>query len=142
MTPEQIKIVQTTFEALAPQGEAIIEQFYSTLFAENPGVREMFPDDMTEQNKHLLGAVALVAKNAHKLDTLIPALKEMGARHVGYGAQEAHYPIVRDTMLVALGNVAGDAWTPDVKGAWEAALNAVAGAMIEGAQEFTAKQAA
>ncbi len=126
-------LIRTSFDAVASQAETIIDRFYDNLFATAPSVRPLFPDDMTQQKRHLLSAVSLVVKHADRLDELTGALMDMGERHVRYGAQEAHYPVVRDVMLMTLAEVAGDAWTPEFEGAWRRALDRVAQTMLEGA---------
>lgn len=126
--------IRDSFNALSPRGEELMDVFYSKLFSENPDVRSMFPDDMAGQKKALLGAVALVVKHADNLDAIEDALHEMGARHVAYGTVAEHYPIVRDTLLAALSEVAGDLWNDQLTEDWTGALNAVAGTMIDGAE--------
>lgn len=135
MDAAQVARIRLSFDAIAPRAHALVDLFYDKLFANYPQVRAMFPADMAKQKQHLLSAVALVVKNADKLDTLRPALMDMGARHVGYGAKEAHYPIVRDTMLGALAEIAGPVWNAQLQQDWAAALNAVASVMIEGARK-------
>ncbi|MBL0871507.1 MAG: hypothetical protein IBJ18_13120 [Phycisphaerales bacterium] len=136
-----VQRIRASFDLLAPRGNELIDEFYTRLFRTAPGVRSLFPQDMTQQKKHLLSAVALVVKNADKLETLEKPLQEMGARHVVYGAKKEHYAVVRDTMLETIGSLAGPAWTPELKADWTAALNAVAGAMIRGAESFEKKAA-
>jgi nitric oxide dioxygenase len=82
----------------------------------------------------LLAAVDLVVKHADALDALAEPLAQMGERHRTYGARVEHHPVVRDTMIAALAKTAGPAWTPQFASDWTAALNAVAGAMIKGAE--------
>ncbi len=136
MNTEQALRLTESFALVAPRAEAIVDRFYERLFAKAPGVRGMFPKDMTTQKQHLLAAVGLVAKNAARLESLEKPLMEMGARHVGYGAKNEHYPVVRDTLLETLAEFAGGAWTSPVAEAWTTALNTVAGFMIRGAEEF------
>ena len=59
----------------------------------------------------------------------------MGARHVGYGAQPEHYPVVGEVLIGAMSQVAGDAWEPRFAPAWETAFGVVAGAMLAGAAD-------
>ncbi len=127
------ELIRTSFDAVASQAETLIDRFYDNLFATAPSVRPLFPDDMTQQKRHLLSAVSLVVKHADRLDELAGALMDMGERHVRYGAQEAHYPVVRDVMLRTLAEVAGDAWTSEFEGAWRRALDSVAQMMLRGA---------
>ncbi len=141
MTNDTPTRIRDSFNALAPQGDRLMTVFYDKLFHENPSVRSLFPDDMAGQKKALLGAVALVVKHADDLGAVESALEEMGARHVGYGAKAEHYPIVRDTLLASLSEVAGDLWNDQLEQDWTGALNAVAGAMIAGAEREQNKAA-
>ncbi len=134
MDAAQVERIRISFDAVSPRAHALVELFYDKLFANYPQVRAMFPPDMSKQREHLLSAVALVVKNADKFETLRPALMDMGARHAGYGVKESYYPIVRDTMLGALAEIAGPVWNAQLQQDWAAALNAVASAMIEGAR--------
>lgn len=136
MNTAQARRITDSFALVAPRAAAIVDRFYERLFAKAPGVRAMFPEDMTTQKQHLLAAVGLVVKNAPRLEALEKPLMAMGARHVGYGAKNEHYPVVRDTLLETLAEFAGGAWTPPVAEAWTTALNTVAGFMIRGAEEF------
>lgn len=134
MDAARVARIRLSFEAVAPRAHALIDLFYDKLFANYPQVRPMFPADMTQQKKHLLGAVGLVVKHADNLDAIRAALMEMGARHVGYGAKPDHYPIVRDTLLGALAETAGNVWNAQLREDWAEALNAVAAIMLEGAR--------
>ena len=101
----------------------------------------MFPEDMDSQKTHMNGALKLVIKNITNLENLADPLREMGARHIGYGAEEAQFPVVRDVMVASLAEVAGYAWTPQLSSDWGAALDTVAGYMIEGMRGTQAKAA-
>lgn len=131
----QADLIRASFDLVAPRADELIGQFYSNLFQAAPGVRGLFPNDMTAQKKHLAAAVGLVVKHADDLTALDDALGAMGRRHVEYGAVEAHYPVVRDVLLQTLGEFAGDAWSPEINQAWTSALNTVAGQMLAGVQD-------
>ena len=47
MTPNQIKLVQTTFSQVAPIAATAADLFYNRLFEIAPQVRKMFPDDLS-----------------------------------------------------------------------------------------------
>ena len=72
----------------------------------------------------------------------MPKLRELGARHVAYGAQAEHYPVVGEVLLASMAAVAGPAWKPDYERAWGEAFEVVAGAMIEGAESVALDAAA
>jgi hemoglobin-like flavoprotein len=88
----QIELLETSFQEIAPQGEAFVTKFYETLFARFPQTKGFFTStDMKEQKKKLLGALALVIQNLRKPDVLAAALKGLGQRHEAYGVQPEHY---------------------------------------------------
>jgi hemoglobin-like flavoprotein len=75
----------------------------------------------------------LLRKSLRNLDAIVPKLREMGARHVAYGAQAAHYPVVGQVLIASMAEIAGDAWRAEYEQAWAAAYDVVAAAMLDGA---------
>src|SRR5580765_4338898 len=126
-----LQALETSFDLVAPRGDELMNEFYSRLFAAAPAVRPLFPDDMQRQKTMLLGALVLLRKSLRDLDAIVPKLRELGARHVAYGARPEHYPLVADALIGAMAEVAGAAWQPRYERAWSAALGVVFGAMLE-----------
>jgi hemoglobin-like flavoprotein len=138
MTPEQIKLVQDSFAKVAPISEKAAALFYGRLFEIAPQVRAMFPDDMTEQRKKLMATLAIVVQGLNNLDTILPAASALAKRHVSYGAEAAHYPVVGQALLWTLEQGLGPSWTPDVAAAWTGAYTTLSGFMISEAYEKAA----
>jgi hemoglobin-like flavoprotein len=130
-----LESLETSFDLLAPRGDELMDEFYARLFAAAPAVRPLFPADMKKQKSMLLAALVLLRKSLRNLDAIVPTLRNLGARHVAYGARPEHYPVVGATLIASMAALAGDAWKPEYETAWAAAFDVVAGAMIEGAQE-------
>jgi hemoglobin-like flavoprotein len=130
MTPDQVKLVQDSFGKVAPISAQAAELFYGRLFEIAPQVRAMFPDDMTEQRKKLMATLAIVVNGLNNLDTILPAASALAKRHVEYGAQAAHYPVVGEALLWTLEQGLGPSWTPPVATAWTAAYTTLSGFMI------------
>jgi nitric oxide dioxygenase len=122
--------VQDSFAKVAPISEQAAELFYGRLFEIAPQVRAMFPDDMTEQRKKLMATLAIVVNGLTNLDAILPAASALAKRHVGYGAQAAHYPVVGEALLWTLEKGLGPAWTPQVAAAWTSAYGTLSGFMI------------
>ena len=137
-----LEALETSFDLIAPQGDELMDEFYGRLFAAAPAVRPLFPDDMRRQKTMLLGALVLLRKSLRDLDAIVPKLRELGARHVGYGARPEHYPVVGTALIAAMASIAGAAWTAEYEAAWSEAFEIVAGAMIEGAVAAALEQAA
>jgi methyl-accepting chemotaxis protein len=126
--------LETSFDLVAPRGDELMDTFYARLFAAAPGVRPLFAGtDMRRQKSMLLGALVLLRKSLRDLSAIVPKLRELGRRHVAYGAQAEHYPVVGAVLVASMAEVAGDAWRPEYERAWSDAVDVVAGAMLEGA---------
>lgn len=127
-------LLETSFDLVAPRGDELMDIFYARLFAAAPAVQPLFAGtDLQRQKSMLLGALVLVRKSLRNLDRIVPALRELGARHVAYGAEEAHYAVVGQVLIASLAEVAGDAWEPRHEAAWGAAYGLIAAVMLEGA---------
>jgi hemoglobin-like flavoprotein len=130
MTPDQVKLVQDSFSKVAPISEQAAVLFYDRLFEVAPGVRTMFPDDMTEQRKKLMATLAVVVNGLTNLEAILPAASVLAKRHVSYGARPEHYPVVGGALLWTLEKGLGEAWTPETASAWTAAYGTLSGYMI------------
>ena len=130
----QIELLETSFQRIAPRGEAFVTAFYERLFTNYPQTRAFFAStDMKEQRKKLLGALALVIQNLRKPEVLASALKGLDQRHVAYGVRPEHYPIVGAVLLDTFADFLGERWTPIYHNAWAQAYQAVCALMLEGA---------
>ena len=103
-----LQALETSFDLVAPRGDELMDEFYSRLFAAAPGGAAALPDDMQRQKTMLLGALVLLRKSLRNLDAIVPKLRELGARHVAYGAQPEHYPVVGTVLIASMAAVAGD----------------------------------
>jgi methyl-accepting chemotaxis protein len=135
--------LETSFDLIAPRGDELMDVFYARLFETAPAVAPLFArTDMRRQKAMLLGALVLLRKSLRDLDAIVPTLRELGARHVGYGAEPAHYPVVGAVLIASMAEIAGHAWRPAYEEAWAEAYAVVAGAMQAGAAEAEVARAA
>ncbi len=127
-----VSILESSFAAIAPQATKLVEIFYNKLFSAYPNVKPLFANTtQKEQEKKLLGSLKVIIKNLNNVDVLADVLRTLGKQHQGFGAHLDHYPVVRDTLLSAMQDVAGEAWTQEVYTAWLDALNVVAKIMTD-----------
>ncbi len=133
-----VHALETSFDLIAPRGEQLVDVFYEKLFAAAPGVEPLFvTTDFQKQKSMLLATLVLLRKSLRNLDAIVPKLHELGARHVAYGAQPEHYPVVGTALIESMAEVAGERWTSDYEQAWTEAFEIVATAMIAGATNAT-----
>jgi hemoglobin-like flavoprotein len=129
-----LNALETSFDHIAPRGDELVDVFYRRLFAAAPAVQPLFADtDLKRQKGMLLATLVLLRRSLRDLGSVTPKLRDMGARHVHYGALPEHYPVVGQVLIASMAEIAGDAWTPEFEQAWSEAFAIVAGAMLDGA---------
>jgi hemoglobin-like flavoprotein len=133
MTPEQKQLVKDSWAQVLPIKDTAAELFYGRLFEVYPEVQPMFKGDMKDQGQKLMTMLNTAVNGLDNLEALLQPLKNLGAKHKGYGVSAADYDKVADAFLWTLDKGLGDAFTDDVKDAWVVTYTTVAGVMIDGA---------
>ena len=133
MTPEQITLVQSSFQRLGPQLPAMATRFYQELFARDPALRPLFTTPMAEQKVKFAQKLTEIVRAMPSLDELLAHTRALGARHVGYGVRAADYQTLGDALLAALAAILGDSFDAPTREAWALAYNLVAETLLEGA---------
>jgi hemoglobin-like flavoprotein len=129
MTPEQVTMVQDSFKQVVPIAGTAADLFYNRLFEIAPEVRSLFPDDLTDQKKKLIAMLATAVTNLHQVETIVPAVEDLGRRHVVYGVTSKMYEPVGAALLWTLEQGLGDGFTPPLKAAWTETYMTLAGVM-------------
>jgi hemoglobin-like flavoprotein len=129
MTPEQIRHIQRSWAAVVPIASTAADLFYDRLFDLDPSLRTMFPANLNVQKKKLMDMLHQIVVGLDELPNLLPAVRELGARHRGYGVAPQHYDTVGAALLWTLARGLGDNFTPEVERAWTAAYQLLADAM-------------
>jgi len=130
-----LNALEGSFDLVAPRGDELIETA--------PAVQPLFAHtDMARQRQMLLSALVLLRRSLRNLDAVVPRLRELGARHVGYGAEEAHYAVVGTTLIGAMAEIAGGDWRDSYTEAWTEAFGVVAATMLAGAADAQLQVAA
>lgn len=135
MNPNQIQLVQQSFEQVKPIVETAADLFYDRLFELDPGLRPMFKSDLSEQKRNLMTTLSFAVAGLKKPERILPAVRQLGARHMGYGVQEQHYQTVGQALLWTLAQGLGEQFTAEVEEAWTAVYVTLASAMQEAARE-------
>lgn len=138
MSSTEIKHVQDTFMKVLPISDAAATLFYDRLFELDPSTKALF-SNMAKQKKVLMDTLKTVVYSLHEFDTVRPAVRELGKRHVRYQVEERHYATVGQALLYALEKGLGSDFTPEVKQAWASAYTFLANTMKEAAKEVPVK---
>ncbi len=135
MTPRQISLVRDSWAQVVPVSGSIAELFYGRLFELKPGYRTLFQGDMNNQGRMLMSMLNTAIAALDRLDTVAPAIRELGRRHAGYGVAAADYDSVGAAFLWTLEQRLGARFTAEVRDAWVETYATLAGLMIAGAAD-------
>jgi hemoglobin-like flavoprotein len=130
MTPEQQTLVRNSFAKVAPIADTAAALFYDELFERDPALRSLFKPDMTEQRQKFMAMLATAVANLGEWEKISAAVKALGRRHVSYGVKPADYQTVGAALIATLEKGLGADFTPEVRAAWLACINQVAGEML------------
>jgi nitric oxide dioxygenase len=100
----------------------------------NPSLRNVFNNanqEHLEQPRALADAVLAYAANIDDLSPMIPAVELIASKHASLYVQPEQYAIVGERLIAAIGEVLGDAVTPELADAWVAAYWQLAGILIK-----------
>ena len=141
MTPRQISLVRESFADVRDNADAAAELFYAQLFERQPHLRALFADDLTAQRQSLMKMIGVAVGHLDRIDALLPALHDLGRRHVGYGVQDEHYEPVGAALLATLAKALGEQFSDEVRDAWSSAYGLLSSAMKAGAREYVESNA-
>ena len=85
--------------------------------------------------------MAMIGRTVASLDrieSIVPEVKALGVRHVGYGVTPNDFPTVGAALLWTLEQNLRDAWTPDMKETWTAAYMLLADTMVSASGSIAA----
>lgn len=133
MTPDQIHLLRRSFAKVEPHAEIAALAFYRRLFELAPQVRPLFKNDIESQAAKLMEMIALAVSLTDRPESMGGDLRDLGARHLDYGTEDAHYAVVGAALLDMLAEVLGEDFTPATRAAWTEFFGLISTKMLEGA---------
>lgn len=136
LSPESAAVVRATLPAVGGALDEITARFYGTMFAEQPqlldGLFNRGNQASGEQRKALAGSIAAFAQALVDNPSTRPdaMLSRIAHKHAALGITEDQYTIVHKYLFRAIGDILGEAVTPEVAAAWDEVYWLMAGALI------------
>ena len=140
MSPKQVHLIRKSFTEVQRHQHVSALVFYRRLFELDPALRPLFKGDIEEQARKLLNMLGTLISMLESPLGLELELREMGARHAGYGVQDAHYATVGRALMDMLAETLDKNFTPEVREAWSVLYGAVETAMKQGAHRQSKQQ--
>ncbi|WP_192034811.1 NO-inducible flavohemoprotein [Halomonas sp. YLGW01] len=147
LTNDQERLIDATAPVVAEHLDTITSRFYPLMFARYPEVAELFNAAHQAdgaQPRALAGAVLAYVQLRRDPARARQVLATVVSKHVSLGIRPDQYPIVGECLMAAIGEVLGDAVTPEIADAWGGLYEELAGLLIEledhRYHEFAARQ--
>jgi hemoglobin-like flavoprotein len=134
-----VALLRNSFELVTDREPQLTSRFYEILFERYPQVKPLFGRNSgANQAAMLQSALVSVLERIEDAAWLDSTLRAMGEKHVEYGVTDEMYNWVGASLLAAIGEAAGDAWSRELEVAWSDAYSAISGLMRQGAQPMMA----
>ena len=110
---DDIQRVRSSFAVIAEMRDQAAHEFYARVFDLDPKLKRLFVgSDIEEQGRKLMMTLAFTVGAIDKPDEILPAVRELGARHVRYGVEESQYQTVGQALLHTLEKILGEKFSP------------------------------
>lgn len=111
--------IRATLAPVAADPVGFARDFYARLFEHSPGLRHLFPADMTAQQHKLSHTLSVVVAGLEHAERLLPTLRALGEAHRRYGAKGVHFLSVGDALIQTLADRNGPAFEGESRLAWQ-----------------------
>ncbi|WP_136247135.1 globin domain-containing protein [Halomonas borealis] len=134
LTHAQEDLIAATAPVVAEHLDTITQRFYPLLFERYPQVAPLFNQAHQAdggQPRALAAAVLAYVQLRQDPERARQTLGMVVGKHVSLNIQPDQYPLVGECLMVAIGEVLGDAVTPEIADAWGALYGELAALLIE-----------
>jgi len=127
---EALAVLQAAVDPLT-NTDTVVSRFYTTWFAIDESVRDMFPPDMAGQRAVFAQALHWLLGEfiAQRAEEPVAFLAQLGRDHRKYGVTPKHYETMAHALYATLNNHLGSARTDAVDDALRQAINLIGGVM-------------
>ncbi len=126
MSPEQKLMVQTTFERLSDDTDALASLFFARVSELSPALKAVFRGNSKELRLRFSGMLALAVKGLDRVADLLTVAAELGR---SLGLKESDYEAIGVALIWTLEQTLKEEFTPSIKRAWTSAYGLLSDTM-------------
>lgn len=134
LTDKTIEIIKATAPLIEKKVLELDRSVYPTIFSRYPALKVIFNQThMREgtQPRALSASIIDYANAIDNLDAIRSLVNDIAEKHASLNIKPVQYSIVTACILEVIGNVLGEAGTPEVMIAWKQAIDNLANIIIE-----------
>ncbi len=134
MTPEQVRLIRQSFDAIWPIRRQLAESFYRRFFELAPDTQRLFTSDLERQHLKLMDMIAAIVGALDERELFHSLISHTGRQHAQFGVRLSHFVAFGEALVWSLERQFGAAFTPELKEAWIALYDAVQNEMMGAAR--------
>jgi hemoglobin-like flavoprotein len=119
MTPEYVRIVQSSWAQVQPIKESAGQFFCERLLQADPSLTCLSRVDKREQGVTFLRVIDVAVSGLDRQERTAHLMRKLGSRHADCAARELRYYSISIALLGTLRDCLGADFTPTVRHAWE-----------------------
>ena len=119
LNAQQTALVYESYRIIDADIAALAEIFYPYLFEIAPDTEPLFRGDSKLQRTSLAQTIGTLVATLVIPTQATPSIQHMGKRHVTYNVRREHYDAFEEALFLAFEQILGDAFTPEVREAWQ-----------------------
>lgn len=136
VTARQRILIRASWELMRPTAVHVADLFYDRLFELDPSLEGLFPEELAAQRPRFMNAVGAAVAGLDDIESLRPALQDIGRQNLSHGVQPDHYDTLGQALLWTFEQSLAEQFTPAMKDAWAALHAELSRAMVQvGARE-------
>ena len=122
MTPEQVRLIRQSFDAIWPIRRKLAGSFYSRFFELAPDAQHLFPSDLERQHLRLMDMIAAIVGALDERELFHSLIHNSGRQHAQFGAKPSHFVAFGEALVWSLEQQFGATFTPGTEGSLDRAL--------------------
>jgi len=141
LNSQEVELIQGSWKLASKLGaETVGVLLFKHIFELAPEALQLFSfkdEKSVYESKRLkshavkvVTTVGVAVDGLNKLDELVPVLKELGLKHVGFGVQPAHYEVVGKALMMTLKAGLLTDLTPAHEAAWQKCYKILSTTMV------------
>ena len=120
MTPDQVKLIRKSFDAMWPMRGEIAELCYTRFFELAPDAKALFKNDMERQRAKLMDMIAALVGSLDQQALFQSIIANSGRHHARFGVRPSQYDALGEALMWSIERKLGSSLTPELLASWKA----------------------
>ncbi|KXI30678.1 globin domain-containing protein [Paraglaciecola hydrolytica] len=132
LTVEEKSAIKESFAVLLRENANVAECFYNNLFELAPLIKPLFKSGRENIENHFHELIGTAVNKIDHFNDLRADLIALGKRHKIYGAQQAHFAVVKAAFILSIQYKLKGQCSPFLENSWAKYIDNISSVMIEG----------